>query len=233
MGRHDFKRLVLDNVNWRIEPRARIVILGHRMSGADILPDLLAGTVLPTSGWVERRAVVSMPGGLLRYAQDNLQQLIGRLSELYRVDPRDVTEFIAHGLERNDIFDVSPRRLPQLMWRQLGTLLIYAFPCDYYLFVNSAVPPGEGRFQTICRQAYEARSKQAGIIIKTNSSKVARRLGEDMMGALVYKGTVTLYRSIMDAAAVFDGLPPEAHEDPLDLQGEQQADAEGEFDLLV
>lgn len=167
----------------------------------------------------------------MRFGFGTTHQLVERLSQLYGVDPKDVTEFIAQGMDRRDIFDVSPRMLPVQLRKQLTTILTYAFPQDFYLFWHSPVPLGEGRFQTFCQRAYELRSRQAGVIVTTSSSRIARSLGNDMMGALIYHGRFTLYNSLVDAIAVFDSLPPEHHSSsPKDRQ--EQQENEEDFDLM-
>src|SRR6478736_1783917 len=94
-GKRQFKRVVLEDVNWLIRPRTQVVIIGHRLSGAPMLLNIIAGLALPTSGWMERRSTVSVPGGLLRYAlRDTGHQLIARLSRLYRVDAKEINEFM-------------------------------------------------------------------------------------------------------------------------------------------
>ena len=217
-GRKQFKRLVLEDVNWLIKPRTRVVILGPRNSGASALLEIIAGLTLPTSGWVDRRAIVSVPGGgLLRYSRhDTTRQLISRLSLVYDVDPKEIVEFVTSALERSDLLDIPTRQVPVALRQQVSTALTYAFPCDFYLFSSASVGGGEQRFQAFCQRAFELRSRHAGIIMTTNSGKSARRFGNDMLGALVHQGQLTLYRRLSDAITVFESLPPEdAHPEEL------------------
>lgn len=214
VGRSQFRRLVLDDVSWAIRPRTRVVVLGPRNSGAAALLEIIAGLTLPTKGWVDRQAVVSMPaGGLWRYARhDTTRQLISRLSLVYSVDPKEVVDFVVGALERNDFMDIQTRLLPVALRHQISMILTYAFPCDFYLFSNASVGGGDQKFQIVCQRAFELRSRRAGIIMTTNSAKSARRLDTDMMGALVHQGQLTLYRKLSDAITVFESLPPEQHQ---------------------
>lgn len=218
-GRKQFKNLVLQDVNWIIGPRERIVLLGHPNSGAPALLDIIGGLTVPTSGWVERRATLSVPRGLLRYGGlDTPRQLISRLSRLYQMDAKEVTDFVAAGLGRSDILDLPPRATPGQFKQRLNMILTLAFPFDFYLFHS---PPGAGsdrRFEAFCEKAIDLRSRESGIIVRASSSKIARRMNSDMMGALVYQGSLTLYRRLADAIAVFDCLPAE--------EGHQQDDRE-------
>lgn len=234
ISRGRFKRVLLENASWAIPPRARVVILGHRHSGAPALLKIIAGTMLPSSGWVERRATTSIPGGLLRYVrQDTTSQLIAQLSRLYSVDPKEVSEFIEYGVGQKNILTVPPRSLPAQVRQQIGILLNYAFPFDYYLFETTTIGAGtDRRFQAVCEQAFELRAKRAGIIMLASTGKVARRVEGAMMGALVYRGSLTLYKTLADAVMVFESLPAESpvgEQVPFAEDRPEQSDDEGAF----
>lgn len=211
VGKGRYRRLLLDDVNWVIPPRCRIVVLGQRHSGTPMLLDIVAGLAIPTQGWVERRAIVSVPTGLLRYARhDTVRQLIARLSQIYRVDPDEIVKFAMDALQgRDDIMDVPTRGIPPALRQQLNMTLTYAFPCDFYLFNHSIVAGHDPEFREFCRRAFELRSRQAGTIVAVNTSNGARRYDERTMGGLLHRGKLTLYARLADAVTVFDSLPPE------------------------
>jgi len=214
VGRRQFKRVLLEDVNWAIKPRTQVVILGGRHSGAKALLNIIGGIDLPTTGWVERNAKVSIPGGVFRYMlSDTTHQLIARLSRLYHVRAKEINEFVMEAVGRRDILSVTPHSLPAVIRQQLSIALIYAFPYDYYLFESTAIVAGNDmRFRAFCEKAFELRSKEAGIIMTASSGKAARRVSGDMMGAILYHGNLTLYERLSDAIVVFESLPPE--EDP-------------------
>ncbi len=231
IGRRVFKKLVLEDVNWTLEARSRVVILGPRNSGASALVQLIAGMELPTSGWIDRRAVVSIPGGLLRYSRhETMRQLISRLSEVYSVDPKQIADFTIAALKRRDFMDTPTRMLPVTLRQQASRVLTYAFPCDFYVFNNvSTGVGGDERFQAFCQRAFDLRSKQAGIVMLSNSGKAARKFGDEMMGALVHQRRLTIYRKLSDAIAVFESLPPEESVAEEELNAERPTPEEEEF----
>ncbi|MCW5737417.1 MAG: hypothetical protein KIS73_25050 [Enhydrobacter sp.] len=233
VGTGELKRTVLEDVTWQIPPRTRVVILGQAHSGASELLEIIGGMAIPTMGWIERRATVSVPYGLLRYANRNTtRQLIQRLSHLYRTNVDDVTAFTTEGMGRSDVLDVSPRSLPRRMRQQLNVILVYAFPCDFYLFSNIPGAPGEPKIQAFYDRALELRSQQAGIIFRTGSGRAARRLDPTMMGAVVHNGKFTLYRRLGDAIAVFESLPPEETYELTESPAEDQESFDDEDMLL-
>jgi capsular polysaccharide transport system ATP-binding protein len=231
IGRRLFKKLVLEDVNWTIEARSRIVILGPRNSGASALVQLIGGMELPTSGWIDRRAVVSIPGGLLRYSRhETMRQLISRLSEIYSVDPRQIADVMTGALDRRDILDTPTRMLPVTLRQQISRALTYAFPCDFYVFNNPSIGVGgDERFQAFCKRAFDLRCSQAGVVMLSNSGKAVRRFGDEMMGALVHQRRLTVYKNLSDAIAVFESLPPEESVEEEEFNAERPAPEEEEF----
>jgi ABC-type polysaccharide/polyol phosphate transport system ATPase subunit len=214
IGKGRFKRLILDDIDWVIPPRCHIVILGQRHSGTPMLLDIVAGLAIPTLGWVDRRATVSVPGGLLRYSRhDTARQLIARLSKIYRVDPDEIVRFVMKALPgHDDIMDLPTRGVPPALRQQLNMALTYAFPCDYYLFNSSIVAGQEQDFREFCQRAFALRSRQAGTIVTATTTRVARRYSQRAMGGVLHRGKLTLYVQLADAITVFDSLPPEEPE---------------------
>lgn len=210
IGRGAFRRLVVDDVTWTIPRRAQIAILGHRGAGVSQLLEIIAGTSLPTTGWVRRQAKTSLPSGYLRFAGfGTARALIDRLSILYNADPREIAEFVETGLQSRQVLDVPLRRLPPMLRRQLNFVLIYAVPCDMYLFDGNIVGGGSPAFRAFCQRAFNLRRKEAGMIVAVNSSHAASTLDKSMTGAILYRAKLTLYEHLSDAMAVFDSLPPE------------------------
>lgn len=210
LGQNQFKALVLDDINWTIPRRCRIAILGQRGSGISVLLEIIAGLSLPTRGWVDRSATISIPGGYIRYSRSGTaRQLVSRLAQLYRADPEDILKFVTNAMQRSDVVDVPVRQLPGAFRHQLNFALTYAVPCDFYCFdghIELGRPP---RFRAFCRRAFAMRNEHSGSIVATTSSRVAASLGEGFMGGVLFRKKLTLYERLDDAIAVFDSLPLE------------------------
>jgi ABC-type polysaccharide/polyol phosphate transport system ATPase subunit len=209
IARGHFQRTILDDIRWKIAPRTQIVVLGHR-SGIAILLNVIAGLSQPTEGWVERRATLSVPRGFLRYAgPGTTRQLIDRLSPLYNAHPREIAEFIEIGLQDRRVLDAPVAQLPKVLKEQLNAALTYAIPCDFYLF-NGPIEAGrDPAFRAFCQTAFNTRRREAGTIVAVRTSRLASSLDENSIGAILYKGKLTVYERLGDAAVVFDSLPPE------------------------
>ncbi len=209
VGKGRLKKLVLDDISWVLPPHNNFVILGQRGSGKTTLLNILAGLAMPTRGWVERRAHVSVPGGLVKFGgYGTPRKLIMRMSELYKVDPIALTEFVMQPLQMQEVMDVPLYRLPGWFKSQLSIVLTYACPCDYYLFDGSIDPGRKPEFRSFCRRAFEMRSKIATTVVITGSTKTARSVENGATGGLLHRGKLTLYESLEDAITVFESLPP-------------------------
>jgi len=209
-GRGPFRRLMVDNVTWTISRRERIAIFGHRGTGVSHLLEIIAGTSLPTTGWVTRQGKTSLPGGYLKFAGfGTARTLIDRLCVLYNADPREVAEFVDVGLQSRHALDIPIRLLPPLVRKKLNYALIYAIPCDTYLFDGGIPGGGTPAFRAFCERAFDMRQRHAGMIMTLYSSQAASALDKSMKGAILHRSKFTLYEHIYDAASVFASLPPE------------------------
>jgi capsular polysaccharide transport system ATP-binding protein len=234
VGKGRFKKLVLEDVTCLIPVRAHLVILGQRGSGKSTLLNIMAGLVVPTRGWVDRLATVSVPRGVLRYAvYDTPRKLIDRLSELYQADPDDIANFTARLAQMEDLMDVPVGRIPGWLRHQLNMALTYAFPCDFYLFDGTIETGRKREFRDACRRAFELRSRQAGTIVVTASVGTARSFGAHSMGGVLYRRKLTLYERLHDAIAVFENLPEEGEESTEPDERIVEAEVSDEDDFLV
>ena len=197
VGKGALKRRVLSGIDWEIPPRSHVVVLGHTGSGKSLLLSLIAGLSTPTHGWVERIAVVSLPGGVLRFGNhETLRGLIHRMSEVYRADPQQIVDFVVLFPPIREILDVHINRLRGVIRAQLNAALNFAFPCDYYLFDGNTAPGRDPAFRQFCHEAFAVRRAQAATIVTANSVKIARGLDYNASGAVLFQGKLHFYKTL-------------------------------------
>jgi capsular polysaccharide transport system ATP-binding protein len=226
VGRGHLRKLVLDNVSWTIPPRTNIVVLGRRGSGKSTLLKVVGGFQIPTSGWVERRATVSAPGGYLRYARGEItpRQLATRIAHLYRLKPGELVEFTTYFAGLDSLMNVPVTELPVKLRVLFSFALIYAVPVDFYLF-DGAFGVRGGPFAARCQQAFEARRKEAGVILVTHNVRLASQF--EGAGAIIHRGKLILFETAAEAVSAFASVPHEAdepghREDPYDPYGRNE-----------
>jgi capsular polysaccharide transport system ATP-binding protein len=205
VGHGRLRKVLLDQINWTIPRRSRTVILGQKGAGKTTLVRAINGSIVPTSGWVERRASISF--GVNRFAGNNLsvRQFISRYAYLYRVHPEEIVEFVANFAEVQEFIDVRLGLLPRQVASRVYWSLLLAIPFEFYL-VENAFGERKGDFGERCRAAFETRVKDAGLILTTSSAKnVAQFEGN---AAVLHAGKLTLFDSVQEAVEVYSALPP-------------------------
>jgi capsular polysaccharide transport system ATP-binding protein len=229
LGRGAHKHTVLGNINWLLEPRSRIAILGHPGSGKTTLLHLLSGAMLPTSGWIDRQAIVSSTVPLLRFGLRSgrtTRQLIRVLCRSYRSDPDEIASFVEPFANARDMLDIPLRHLPRAKRRCLSLALFYAFPCDYYLFERTHITR-IAEMRERCAQMLQQRSKDAGMILATSRPGAALQFGG--IGGVLYKGTLTFYESVGVAVSEFEKLVPPPPPTFIREEAESSDEEEEEF----
>jgi capsular polysaccharide transport system ATP-binding protein len=200
------RRLVLDDISWTIPPRSRYVILGHKGAGKTTLLNIIGGSHVPTTGWVERRATICPGPGLVRALAVKTPRLIAaQLARVYRMDAEDVVKFAAEFAGMDGAMDVSIASLPNPLRQRFGYALIYAIPFDFYLF-DGRIGPQKGDFANACRAAFDARCKEAGVILMTSVTRTAERF--DGAAGILHDGKIEFFRSVREAISVFRTLEP-------------------------
>jgi capsular polysaccharide transport system ATP-binding protein len=204
-GRKAHHRIVLDEIDWTIPLRSRLVILSVQPADSTTLLDIISGAQLPTSGWVERRATVSTSGGHLRSAlpMTTPRQLISKLARIYQVDDAGLVFFVEQFANFGDTMDVQLRFLATSMRHKLSLALFYGIPCDFYLF-DGRINLGSPDIRDRCRGAFEIRHKEAGAILATTHAAAARTFGG--VGGLLHQGHLYMAEHIEDAIAARECL---------------------------
>ncbi len=207
VGKGRRRALVLDDVSWTMPPRRKIAILGQRGAGKSTLLEIISGAQVPTTGWVERRAVVSPVHGFVRYGTGTTTalQLAELMSVLFRTADSALARFVEQFAELEGQMNVPVRQLTRHQRQGLNVALFYGLPCDFYLF-DGRFDLGSGETRTRCREAFRQRQKSAGMILTTDRPRVALDFGGS--GGVLHCGKIALFETVEEAIEVFEALPP-------------------------
>ena len=205
LGRGRRKTLALNQIDWTIPPGAQIAILSQKGGGKSTLLDILAGSAIPTAGWVERRALISPRVALTRYALRYMtpRHLIDQHARLYLTDRDALIAFVAEFASLRAELDMPIRHLTPHQRQALHLALLYGTPFDYYLFDNK-ITLGHGRIQQRVQAALKQRKERSGAILATGSIKAARAFGG--AGGVLHRGQLMLFPTVQEAIQAHEYL---------------------------
>lgn len=206
-GSSRMRKVVLNDVTAVLPTDRRLVILGHAGSGKSTLIQLLAGTLVPTSGHVESDVKVSYPVGFSGGFNSKISTLrnIDYACSLYDADSEEVVHFIKHVTGLNDELDVLYGHLPRQLKLKVAYALSYAIPFDTYL-IDGVIGAGDADFRERCLMMLRARSRTSGVIMAVHNLRMARMLGD--CGAVLFNGRLHVYNDFDQALETFEAIGP-------------------------
>lgn len=205
VGSKNHRRFVLNELDWTIIPRKQLAILSVNPADCTTFLDIVSGTQLPTSGWVDRRSTILSASRIARTITGMItpRRLITNLATVYRVDTAALIDFVDDFAEIGDLMTVPIRYFPRSVQQRLGLALTYGLPSDFYLF-DQRVQPGPPEMRERCRMAFDSRRQQAGMILATSHIRSAREFGGAV--GILHRGAVYLTKNPEDAMAAFERL---------------------------
>lgn len=167
-------RNVLSSVTLKLPSNRRIALFGSSNENKKILISLLGGVTLPTSGHIVRRAKVSFPVGYVGsfLQKQSVRKNVEHLARLYGADVKTIVEFVQRVSEVGPFFDKPFEQLDPLRRRLIAKVVGYSIPFDVYV-VGDEMALGRTREGDIPYRLFLARSREAGMIVPTNSDRFA------------------------------------------------------------
>lgn len=196
---------VLDRASLRLPSDQHLVVLGQPGSGKTSLIRLLAGSMLPDQGRIERHARLSFPAGFSGgYKRDlSVRENLIHAASLYGADPDEVVDFVARVAELGQALYMDFGDLPQQLRLRLAYAVSYAIPFDTYL-IDNRIAMGDPEFRLRCERIFEARVRSCGFILTTSNARYARRLAKAV--AILHGGRLVLYQDPEQAIREFESL---------------------------
>lgn len=231
VGHGSSEREVLRDLQWRIGPRSRHVILAKKGAGKTTLLDLISGWTAPTEGWVERQGVVASTRNLVRGdPRATVRQLIRGLCILYTADPAEVERFVCKFTMMDDLPSRSLHSVVGTFRRVLHSALFYALPCDFYLFDDTInrLPPN---IMPMAERAFQLREAQAGMILATSAPSVARGFGGRL--TILHGGRLFPFDDLKEGIAVFRQLPETAAPGGERTPEPEEAEDDSGLDVMI
>lgn len=208
-GQGLMRHLVLDDINLAIPPGTQLVVLGQRGAGKTTLLQILSGMQYPSNGSVTRQAIVSPPGGVIRFARPNstVRQFINQTARTYRMNPMAVLHFVTRCAGIGNVLEQPVMKVSAQLRQRLDYALIFGIPFDFYILDELVAPTVPPDFRDACHQALQTRLRSSGLIYATSSVRLAQQF-DAASAVILHMGKLTLFPNVKEAIRVFQQLPP-------------------------
>jgi capsular polysaccharide transport system ATP-binding protein len=198
-------KIVLDHASTVFQSGRSYGLLGVNGAGKSTTLRLIAGTELPNSGKIHRSVRVSWPLGFaggfhpLMTGRENVKFV----ARIYGTDVRKVMLFVEDFSELGDYMDVAVKTYSSGMMARLAFGLSMAIEFDCYL-IDEITAVGDTRFQMRCKSAFDARRKNADLIVVSHSMGTIKDYCES--GAVLVDGQMMMFESVDKAIEVYNRL---------------------------
>jgi capsular polysaccharide transport system ATP-binding protein len=168
------KRLILDNVNLKIEAGERIGILGRNGAGKSTLIRMISGSELPTSGEIIRTMSVSWPLAFSGGFQGSLSGLdnLRFVCRIYGKSHEAALPFVEQFSELGVYLREPVKKYSSGMRARLAFAISMAIEFDCFL-IDEVIAVGDMRFHEKCNiELFEKRRDRAMIIVSHDAGRI-------------------------------------------------------------
>ena len=172
------KKAVFKNLSLTINPGERIALMGENSAGKSTLLRLLCGIEKPNSGIINITSSLSWPvgvqGGLISTltGRENTK-FVCRLYTYDKEQTKECINFVKDFAEIGDYYDMPIKTYSSGMRSRLAFGLSMAFDFDFYI-IDEALAVGDPVFKKKCKDIFDQKAENKGIIMVTHSVKIVR-----------------------------------------------------------
>jgi capsular polysaccharide transport system ATP-binding protein len=198
-------KIVLDHVSAVFNTTRSYGLLGVNGAGKTTTLRLIAGTELPNSGTVRRSVRVSWPLGFaggfhpLMSGRENVHFV----ARVYGADVRRVVNFVEDFAELGEYMELPVKTYSSGMMARLAFGLSMAIEFDVYL-VDEITAVGDARFQNRCKEVFDARRKNTGLIVVSHSMATIKDYCD--CGGVLVDGQLLMFDNVDSAIAKYNRL---------------------------
>ena len=196
-----FRKLVLRDLNFRIQPGESLGICGANGAGKSTLMRLMSGLEKPTVGRVKRSMSVSWPLGYTSAFQTSLTGADNArfIARIYDRDERELLDFVERFAQLGPFMNQPTRTYSAGMNARLAFAVSLAIDFDCYL-IDEVTSAGDVRFQARAEEALQHRRANASLVMVSHATGTLEAYCE--RGAVLRNGQLTFYDTIAEAIAV-------------------------------
>lgn len=189
---------IFSGLNLTVPSGKSVALLGGNGAGKSTLLQIIAGTMLPDTGYVLSDGAVSWPVGLAASFHKELTgaQNTRFLARAYGVDTDTLSEFVKEFSEIGRHFHMPIRTYSSGMKSRLAFGISMGIRFDTYL-VDEVTAVGDARFKKKSRELFRERVKTAGAIMVNHNLNELREYCDSAL--VLHKGRLRYFEDLLEA----------------------------------
>jgi len=199
------ERLVLDNINLRVERGEKWGILGRNGAGKSTMIRVISGAEIPHSGTVTQDMSISWP---LAFGDAFQGSLTGRdntrlISRIYNVDFEKTIALVEDFAELGAYLNEPVKNYSSGMRSRLAFAISMSVEFDCFL-IDEGMSVGDHRFHQKCNvELFEKRADRAMIIVAHQTDLIRDHCNR---AAILDNGQLKIYEHVDMAIAAYEAL---------------------------
>ena len=196
---------VLKGVDFAINPRDRIGLLGRNGAGKSTLIRLIGGVEMPTSGKVVRRMTCSWPLGFTGGFQGSLTGYDNArfIARIYDKPYEEMRDFIEEFTELGTNLRMPVKIYSSGMRARLAFALSLAIEFECYL-IDEVIMVGDKNFQDKCKAEFFEKRTDRALLLASHSLEMVKQYCNRAI--VLHDGKATVYEDVKEAVAVYEAL---------------------------
>lgn len=198
-------KTVLRGVNFTINPRDRIGLLGRNGAGKTTLIKLIGGVEMPTSGKVIRSMRCSWPLGFNGGFQGSMTGYDNArfIARIYNKPYKEMRDFIEAFTELGRQLRMPVKTYSSGMRARLAFALTLAIEFECYL-IDEVIMVGDRNFQLKCQAEFFEKRQDRALLLASHSADFIQRYCNRAI--ILHNGKADIYEDVKEALDVYGGL---------------------------
>lgn len=196
---------VLNGVDFTINPRDRIGLLGRNGAGKSTLIRLIGGVEMPTSGKVRRRMTCSWPLGFTGGFQGSLTGYDNArfIARIYDKSYAEMRDFVEDFTELGSNLKMPVKIYSSGMRARLAFALSLAIEFNCYL-IDEVIMVGDKNFQDKCKSEFFEKRQDRALLLASHSLEMVEQYCTRAI--VLHNGRATLYDDVHEGVAAYKSL---------------------------
>lgn len=202
-GRGGAAKCVAQDITARFPARRSVALLGRNGAGKSTLLRMIAGTMQPDRGTIQRHGTVSWPVGFAGSFHGDLTgvQNTRFLARIYGVDTNALCEFVAQFAELGVHWRKPYKTYSSGMRARLAFGISMGMQFDTYL-IDEVTSVGDASFRQKSTELLKDRLSRSGAIVVSHGMGTLRRLCD--CGMVLEKGRLTYFDDLEEAISAHE-----------------------------